>query len=481
MATANKRISNTGKYHRQFHGTKEYITPKTLSYIGLFFISLSAAGTMLILPDKFRPALLALPPAAISFLLILLNPFIGVFLYYFYEFLRPYDIIPSLIPLRLAIAIEATTLASWIIHLIKSKSGIKWESFIFVYAALCGIVAITVCTAMNNFLAYNIFQMMIVNLIFFLIVTNTVDSPSRLYKLIWLLILIHLYFALKGIFNFHSGRFIYEDRQTSGIVGSSFVGDENDFALAINVMIPFAYYLIFYAKTRFQSISAAMIIVIYIYAIVCSFSRGGLVGLCALSFYIILNSRRKFFLLIGAILIGIIFISVTPSNYLERIETISHVHEGTAQARINYWKAGMKMYLDHPIIGVGAGNGGIWMPYYISGPGDPNTEWGRTFHGSIPQIMAELGTLGSACYIIMIYLAFKKLRKIKKEASRGNIGNICGFMANSLMGGIIAFLVTGTFLSVAYYPQIWLLFTLTMTLSLIAHPSESLSKRDYCR
>jgi O-antigen ligase len=120
------------------------------------------------------------------------------------------------------------------------------------------------------------------------------------------------------------------------------------------------------------------------------------------------------------------------------------------------------MYIDNPIVGVGAGNGGVRMPEYVSGYDNPWTQWGRTFHGTIPQVMAELGTLGLVFYLLMIYRAFKYLRKVQKKYVGGSDFSLA--IANAIMGSIVGYIVTATFLSTTYYPQLWTFYTLTLIL-----------------
>jgi O-antigen ligase len=360
--------------------------------------------------------------------------------------------------------IEIVTLVSWIIYLANKKRGIKWSNFNWLFLGFMGVIAITVVTAVNNRFAYNTFQLMMVTFIIFIIATNVVDSLNRLNKLIWLLLLIHLYFALQGIYNFVVVQNVVAGQVTSGIVGSGYIGDENDYALALNVMIPFAYFMLIYSKRRMIKFLSAILLLTFVFGVISSFSRGGWVGLMAVIVYCILSSKRKLVTLGYAMLLGLAFFLYAPSSYWSEIQSIRETSQGTAEIRRRYWEAAFRMYLDHPIVGVGAGNGGIWMPTYVTGFEFPGTQWGRAMHGAIPQIMAELGSLGLAFYLLMIFYAIKYLNRIKKRRIVDESDDYMLFIANSILGGIVAFLVTATFLSTAYYPQLWTLYTLTMVL-----------------
>jgi O-antigen ligase len=114
---------------------------------------------------------------------------------------------------------------------------------------------------------------------------------------------------------------------------------------------------------------------------------------------------------VGAVL------ACAPAQYWKEIGSIS-ASEGTGQSRILFWKAAVKMFVDHPIVGVGAGNGGIWMSSYVNVTGGRNVQtlWGTTFHGTMPQILAELGSLGTFFYLSMMFLALKYSSRIRKRS-----------------------------------------------------------------
>jgi probable O-glycosylation ligase (exosortase A-associated) len=452
----------------EFDIPKQIITSKYIGVALLAFISIIAGVVLVHLPEKYLLVPLCVFAALIVCAFILTNPFVGVYLYFLYEILRPYDFIPALRPLRLAMIIEILTLISWLIYLAKTRHKVSWSKFNWIFLAFLIVIAFGVITATNNRFAYNTFQSMLVTFIIFVIATNVVDFSGRLNKLIWLLLLIHFYFALKGIYNYAVMHTVVAGQQTSGTVGSGYIGDENDFALALNVMIPFAFFMVIYSRGRIKKLLGLVLLVTFVFGVICSFSRGGWVGLIAALLYCIIKSKRKLASLGFAVLLILALVTLAPSSYWKEVETISNTEEATAAARINYWKAALRMFADHPIIGVGAGNGGIWMPEYVTGFKYPATQWGRAFHGTIPQVMAELGSLGLVCYLLMIFYAVKYLSLMKKRKVSGGDNNFVESTANSVIGGIVAYLVTATFLSTAYYPQLWTLYTIAMILVFVS-------------
>lgn len=446
---------------------KPVLTIKRLGLMAIFSISLLSGYVLAKLPNKLQLVLMAAVPAFIVVTTIISNPYLGIFYYFLNEYLRPVDFLTGLRPLRLSLLIEALTLVSWILFLGRFQRKLKWDKLNNLYIAFIAVMGLTVVTAMNNRYAFDTTQLMIVNFVIFLIATNIVNSERRLEGLIWLLLIVHLYHAFKGIYNYAIIGYVAAGQRTSGVTGSSFIGDENDFALALNVMLPFAYFYYVYTKNLFKKYLSFSIMVIFVLAVVSSMSRGGWVGLMAIIFYCIIKSKRKVRSLVitGALAAAIVLFA--PAEYWQEVQSISDTNEATAQSRFNYWKAGVRMFLDNPLIGVGAGNGPIRMPEYVQGFRDSATQWGRTFHGTLPQVLGELGGLGFGLYIIMIIYALRLLAYIGKLPFIENSETLHVASSGAAVS-IVGYMVTATFLSTAYYPQLWTLFAFTIILKYLS-------------
>lgn len=427
-----------------------FLTNKRIGVALLVGCSIMAGLIIPYAPEKIQVIFLALPIALIVGFLIILYPYLGIIAFFIYDYMRPDNYFAFLIPLHLAMIIEIVTIVSWIIHLLIRRTAVLWTSFNWVFVAFLGVMVSTILTAENGMRAYNTSESMIVLFVIFLVCTNVVDTMKKLKALVLVLMLVHFYFAIKGI-------------QTGGLVGGSIMLDENDLALAMNVFIPFAYFAFMGNKTWYGKVFYLAMMTTCVLSVVISMSRGGFVGLIAMVFYLIMKSKQRLTSIAVVILIGLVMIVFAPSKYWEDVQTITDVNESTAHQRILYWQAAGRMVLDNPLTGVGAGNGGIRMPEFIRGVRYPNTEWGRTFHGTVPQIAGELGILGLSCYLLMLYLAIKTLLQIRRRTFAQHQTTIHR-LSDSFLGGIIAFVVTGTFLSTAYYPQLWTMYTLTITL-----------------
>jgi putative inorganic carbon (HCO3(-)) transporter len=451
---------------------KTNLTRRQLLLMGLIVLSLLCGVALVRVSLLHQLVMIAAIPAALIIIIILKDPVNGIYLFYFYDFLRPYDFIPALRPLRLSMVIEIMTLISWLLYLKQTGKTIKWWRFNYLYLGFIAIIALSVFLAQNNRLALNILQLFVINFVMFMIVTNRMDSTKKLDKLIWILLLIFTYFSIKGILNFASGQFDYGSKRTSGVVGGSFLSDENDFALALNFMIPFAYFFFIEKSKGLKKYFSLGILTILVLGVIASGSRGGWIGLMTAIIYCLIMSKRKAISLAIVGLLAVVIVLFAPANYWQGVESISRTNEGTAESRINYWKAGVRMLVAYPLFGVGAANGPIRMPEFVTGFRDSSTQWGRAFHGTFPQVMAELGGSGLILYLMMIFLALKKLRQLLKTDMGEDEARV-KLIAKAIIGSIIAYIITATFLSTAYYPELWTLYTFTTVLLFTARAKQN--------
>jgi len=183
--------------------------------------------------------------------------------------------------------------------------------------------------------------------------------------------------------------------------------DQNEFALVLALSVPMAFYLL----TRRQSFLAAMAcwaqLLLGIVAILLTGSRAGLVSLSAAltitPFALPLFrgwKRRICWVAIPCIAVCAIFI--VPANTWERLLTTgSEIAGGSLAYRRIIWAAGLNVFRQHPLIGVGAGA----FASSVAGAIDIN----YVAHNSFLSVLVELGVVGAlillALLTSMLYLA----------------------------------------------------------------------------
>ena len=198
-------------------------------------------------------------------------------------------------------------------------------------------------------------------------------------------------------------------------------------------------------------------------------------GLVAVGGYLFLKTKKKAFY---TILIGIAAVAViqfAPSQYLAEIRTMDtqSYKRDTGSERILSWSAGWRMFKDHPIFGVGVGNFGPWLPDYWEGKKQKSNMWGRVAHSLYFTLLPEMGIVGTFFFVGMLWGNFKDHRFIcRLEENKGSliaasnltsaekkkISNVIRtlyFFSHAYSGSMIAYLVTGIFISVLWYEYFW--------------------------
>lgn len=252
----------------------------------------------------------------------------------------------------------------------------------------------------------------------------------------------------------------------SGMAASSFLGDANDFALGLNIALPFAFYSMIQTDKKLLKYLYAAATVLLIMGIVISNSRGGFITLLATSAFIWYQNKKKIIGLIAVAVIGTGIFLFAPQYYIERMETITTGEafgkNATGGHRISHLKAGLKMMIDHPFTGVGLGrfSAAYGTKYHREG----DRRW-RVAHNSYISIGAETGIFGFLLYFYLLYLIFKENYDLKKSLrAAGMEKNFLYSLSKALTAGLFAYCVGALALTAWYYIHIYLMIALALVI-----------------
>jgi O-antigen ligase len=382
-----------------------------------------------------------------------LVPLSLLFFYLILEYGRPQDLLPFIGVLHLP-AIITFLLALSIIN--SGMIQLKEKQTVF-FLFLFGLMVIHGPIAVNNYWALMIFIVMAGNFIIFLALTRYVDTQDKYNRLLKTWFGIHVFLAIHGIVK-------------KGIGVGGFLGDENDFCMTMNMIIPFSFFLAMNASGK-KKIFYIVLTGVFLSAILISFSRGGFVGLMAAFAYCWLKTKRKLFTAIVMGVLTVFAIVVAPPAYWDEVRSITEegADTGTGEERVYTWKIGWQMFLDNPIIGVGQGNFPYVFQKYelqVTGSDEPfygRSVAGREAHSIYFTMLPELGILGTSIIFGMIYYTFKDLRTIKANIFKRDykVSNQASdkylSIVLALEGALVSYLVSGAFISILYYPNLWIL------------------------
>ena len=383
--------------------------------------------------------------------------------YIFFEFGRPQDWVPILGSLHIPMVLQILCFLTLITRLPKRLP--KQAILIFLFLL---IMAKSVPFALNKYFAFKGTQffayMFFGSILPMMVLINSYPKTNRLIRT-WILVVIFV--AVTGL--------------VKGRGSGGFFGDENDFALLLNISIPFSFFLLFGERSKLWKILWISSIGIFILANASSLSRGGFLGLVSVGLYCWLKSKHKVKATLVFAMAIVLMLSFAPERYWDELKTIRTSTEkgDTGGERLYFWKLAWRMLLDNPIMGVGAGNFGMNPDAYMTAEEKEERGelwggghyWGRVCHSTYFTILAEEGLPGAIVFLLIVYAFFKDMnrvikfyvRKRKKEASELEVRvEKMHYLALGAKGSMVGFLATGAFLTVIYYPVFWTLIAMSV-------------------
>ena len=366
------------------------------------------------------------------------------------EYLRP-PFLPPQLTLGFAMILLIFSLMA---RMQGSVKAIQVKLF-FIFNVIC-VISVVTSVFMNKHVEINItlsrdiYAAVLGYTILFYAMVYVIDSHKKLVH--YFVVIIFLMFAV-NVLNIQNISQVTRGYLT---IGGVFLGDGNDFALALNLVIPLAYYLIGNFNKKIWKLAVTMVLIVFSVSVILTQSRGGILGLVSVFMFISFSSKKRAQMIILSFFAAIVIVLLFGETYLSRMSTLSDYEaDSSAMGRINAWNAALSMIGDHPIFGIGLGNFAWAYGLYYHPPDITWMVW-RAAHSFFFQILGELGLTGIMCYagiIISNFLNTRQIFKSKLESSGINFEKL----GKSLFAAQLGFLVSGAFLSTAYYPHIFVL------------------------
>jgi O-antigen ligase len=262
-----------------------------------------------------------------------------------------------------------------------------------------------------------------------------------------------------------------------GRLGHLIYYDANDLALVLVCTIPFAIFFVLTGAWPYRVLALASS-ALFVATLAKSGSRGGFLGLVAVSMYVLLAyrviPRRVRLAAVGG---GFALLSLVASDaYWRQIQTLRNPQQDynwsgrETAGRMEVWKRGLKYMADRPLLGVGLRNFPM-AEGRLSEESKASMERGRGFkwsaaHNSFLEVGVELGVLGLALFVTMLVSALRALRRIRSRhrwsAQTTRQREVA--LAFTLSAAFVGFIVCGFFLSAWYFSYLYMLFGLVIGL-----------------
>jgi O-antigen ligase len=370
-------------------------------------------------------------------------------------YLRPYELIPALSGIKsMAFYVGIITLSIYAITQIVVEGNLTTRTREVNLVLLLGVAALlSIPFAINPGEAWKTFSDLLVKtLLIFIVIVNVVRTERRLRLLMLLALGVSIYLSIAAIQDYQAGLFGIGTEITSRIMGriKGLFDNPNDLALHLVTMVPIAVGLAMAKPGMFRKfvyIGAAGLMVA---AIVVTFSRGGFLGLVAVSFFLVLKLGRKqrFPTMAAFFLAVVLFFALAPGSYGSRLSTIFNIGgdlTGSASQRNQVLKRSILVTLRYPLFGVGLGN------FHYKSFQELGT------HNAYTQVGSEMGVAAMIMYIMFLVYPYKRLKEIEKATDGKKDDRYYYYLSIGLRASLIGYMVASFFAAVAYQWYIYYL------------------------
>src|SRR4030095_9567908 len=250
-----------------------------------------------------------------------------VLVYLLLEFGRPQDSIPGIRVIPFATGVALLLLAKVVMSGKMDFARLQTRLWIPLFV----VMAIHVPLAVNNFHALMTFKDMFLVFCAYLGIITFVDSLEKMMTLMKMWLGVHGFLAIMGIIK-------------GGVGIGGWMGDENDFCMVMNMIVPFGYFLLFSATGVTVRMRYLALLGTFILAAMSTLSRGGFLGLTSVGAYCWYRFSKKLKSLI-LVIVALLFMALfAPATYWDEI--LSSTDEqtmsvGTGAERLYTWRIGM--------------------------------------------------------------------------------------------------------------------------------------------
>jgi O-antigen ligase len=357
------------------------------------------------------------------------------------------------------------------------------ELFLFLYFA---VLVLSYYPATFKYRAIDRVISMGKDLVIIYCIIFALRQPKVWKQSIWMIIITTSVLSSFGFYQVFTGNYgqnffglasFKMDQVIDGVVKARLGGPINDPNLWGQVLIPvltLVAYRIIDEPRRLVKLASILMMGLILFEVLNTYSRGAYLALLVVFVLILLERRLNPLIVLSTIgLILIIFIAA-PSDYITRFESLFALfptseygiyEDSSLRGRRSEILAGQRMFLDRPLLGVGAGNYENNYQQYAQDLGIELRLEEREPHSLYIQILSETGILGAVMFsgfvITLLFGLFKAKQKIHNLYREG--GKSWGIFISTIQFSLVSYLITSLFLHGAYIRYFWVLAALAIT------------------
>lgn len=316
-------------------------------------------------------------------------------------------------------------------------------------------------------------------IIAYYLITKSVNNERRLIFFYVLFLLFSLKMSQHGFRSWVASGFGFNKEGVTGAPG--WFHNSGEVGIQMCIFLPMALHFLWAGWRSWSKWQRAMIAVMPLSAIgtvVASSSRGAMIGSAAALLWILCKSKYKVRGLLGLAAVAIVVLAVLPDQFAARFDTMGQ--DNSSKLRLEYWAFGLQKMQEHPLFGIGYFN---WIPVYsehLAASGINRLP--EVVHNIFIQAGSELGYTGLILVVIMILSTFVLNARTRRVVGTDESRTMLVHFSHGLDAGMVGFVISAQFVTVLYYPYLWIAIALTVALHSVArHQAEAVAKKSGAR
>lgn len=389
--------------------------------------------------------------------LVLLQPHVGVLLFYWISLMNPHRLAWGFASdFQYAFIIALVTIAAWLFS--KERKAIPLTSPTILLALLWLWMSLTTLNALSPAQAYLKWELISKILLMTFVMIPIMQSRTRLHALIWVIVGSLGYYGVKG------GGFSIQTGGIYQVVGppETFIGDNNAMALALDMVLPLMWYLRLSSRSALIRHGLLVAIGLTALAVVTTYSRGGFLGLAIVVAAALVRSRHRVALGLGVAAMVVAMQSFLPGQWFDRMNSIStYEADASSQIRLSMWKMAVEIARDRPLLG---GGFKVFIDTAVYPRYNPDMSEFHDVHSIYFEMLGEHGVVGFALFFALGAATLWQLTWIRRQTRKRDELKWAYDMASMIFVSLVGYAVAGAFLTLATFDLYYLLIGVTVAL-----------------
>jgi probable O-glycosylation ligase (exosortase A-associated) len=299
-----------------------------------------------------------------------------------------------------------------------------------------------------------------------LVTTMLIFGRQRI-RLLFLVVALSIgFYGVKGgIFTLRTGGGeMVQGPEGSFMEGNTFIG------LALNMVIPVLVALALEEKNRWVRRGLYLMAALSVVASIFTYSRGAWLGLAAIAPFVLMQlpGKRIKVILVALALCGA---AAAPMILPERVFTkadtlVNYESDCSANQRLMSWVVHWNIATTYPFTGAGFNFEESTNGRYLEFGTD---KYAHCFHAESSaahniyfQVLGQHGFITFAFWLLLLVVVQVKLTRLRRLARKSEQTAWMATYASGLQIGLVGYLVSGAFLSSAYFDLPWLYYALSV-------------------